>query len=116
LVGYRAILYICLIFLWVELKESKTRLLVFLALAFMGTAEILDFIEGLDKWHPWNIYTYIRDNYDLRSYTVSHFAKVLEEFLEMLSISTFWLVFTKQALYMLKEVNLKVQLTNSFKM
>ncbi|MDX8380884.1 MAG: hypothetical protein R8M14_02085 [Ghiorsea sp.] len=97
-------------FLWRELKDSDSRKLVFLALAFMATAVVLDFIEGLDKSHPLNIYTYLRNYFEVSSYTVSHFAKVMEEFLEMLSISTFWVVFTKHFLYLMKSTNLKVQL------
>ena len=100
-------------FLWVELKVSGTRMLVFLALAFMGTAVVLDFIEGLDKANPLNIYTYIKELYDLGSYTVSHFAKVIEETLEMLSISTFWIVFSKQFLWLLKEADIQIKLDES---
>ncbi len=89
-------------FLWKELSLSSSRVLMFLALASMGFAVGLDFIEGLDKEHPWNIYTFIRDYFETRSYTVWHFAKVLEEFLEMLSISFFWVVFTKHLFHVLK--------------
>ncbi len=89
-------------FLWKELSASGSRILMFAALAAMGFAVGLDFIEGLDKTHPWNIYTLIRDFFETRSYTVWHFAKVLEEFLEMLSISFFWIVFAKHLFYVLK--------------
>ena len=96
-------------FLWVELKAGRSKILVFLALAFMGTAVVLDFIEGLHKDHPLNIYTHIKELYDLRSYTVSHFAKVIEEFLEMLSISTFWIVFSAHFFSLLKEVSIRIE-------
>ena len=99
-------------FLWMEIKVSGARTLVFLALAFMSTAVVLDFIEGLHKDHPLNIYTHIKELYDLRSYTVSHFAKVIEEFLEMLSISTFWIVFSTQFFNLLKEANIHIESKN----
>jgi len=96
-------------FLWVELHDSGSRKLLLIALLLMGIAVVLDFIEGLDKNHPWNIFTYIREYYELRSYTVSHFAKVLEEFLEMLSITTFWVIFTKHLLYLVRRQGVKIQ-------
>ncbi|HID36010.1 MAG TPA: hypothetical protein EYP39_01325 [Ghiorsea sp.] len=96
-------------FLWKESLGSDTRKLLIAALLLMGTAVVLDFIEGLDKRHPWNIYTYIREYYELRSYTVSHFAKVLEEFLEMVSITMFWVVFSKHLLSLMRKEGVKIQ-------
>jgi len=98
-------------FLWMQAQGSDSRRLIVIALLLMGTAVILDFFEGLDKRHPWNIYTYIREYYELRSYTVSHFAKVLEEFLEMLSITTFWIIFSKHLMYLLRGKGVNVQVT-----
>ncbi|MDQ7003883.1 MAG: hypothetical protein Q9N67_02730 [Ghiorsea sp.] len=94
-------------FLWMQAQGSDTKRLIVIALLLMGTAVVLDFFEGLDKRHPWNIYTYIREYYELRSYTVSHFAKVLEEFLEMLSITTFWVIFTKHLMRLIKGEGVK---------
>jgi len=99
-------------FLWKELKDKASRKLVLLALVFMGIAIILDFFEGLEKSHDWNIYTYIRDYYEVRSYTVWHFAKVAEEFLEMLSITTFWIVFMKQLFRVVKPNGVKIEVSS----
>ena len=99
-------------FLWRELRVSGSRGFMMLAFACMAIAVGLDFIEGLEKKHPWNIYTLIRDYYEVRSYTVWHFAKVAEEFLEMFAISLFWLVYTKHLFYLLKPCGVKVDLSS----
>lgn len=82
-----------LIFLWGELQSKTSRILITTALALFAMAVVLDFIEGLDKNHKWNIYTWIKKTYELRRYTVKHFAKSLEETIEMMGITFFWVAF-----------------------
>ncbi len=81
------------IFLWREFRLKSIKLLLVLAMACFVIAVGVDFIEGLDKYHKWNIHTMIRDRYDLQAYTVRHFSKSMEEFLEMLGVTLFWTAF-----------------------
>ncbi len=81
------------IFLWHELNRKTARILIILALSCFVMAVGLDFIEGLDKKHEWNIHTLIRKEYALKKYTVRHFSKSLEEFIEMLGTTLFWTAF-----------------------
>jgi hypothetical protein len=76
-----------LLFLLREFRSRKPRLVLFGAPAVMALAIGLDFLEGLDAVHPLNLHTWLQESYNLRSYTVSHFSKALEEFLEMCSIA-----------------------------
>ncbi len=80
-------------FLWREFKHKFIKLLLVLAMACFIIAVGIDFIEGLDKHHKWNIRTMIRDHYGLQEYTVRHFSKSMEEFLEMLGVTLFWTAF-----------------------
>ncbi len=84
-----------LFFLWRELHKRSDRLLMLAATGFMALAVGLDFIEGLDDGHAWNVQVWIRETYDLSRYTVRHFAKSLEEFLEMLAISLLLMLFVR---------------------
>ena len=68
---------------------------IILAFSFLAMAVILDFIEGLDKDSQFNIYQMIINNYDLRTYTVEHFAKTIEELFEMIGISIFLVTFVR---------------------
>ncbi len=81
------------IFLWRELNSKTARILIILALSCFVMAVGLDFIEGLDKKHEWNIHTLIRKEYALKKYTVRHFSKSLEEFIEMVGTTLFWVAF-----------------------
>jgi hypothetical protein len=84
------------VFLLREIHDRKGRVLLFLAPGFMATAVGLDFIEGLDDSHAWNIQVWIREAFGLTKYTVRHFAKSLEEFLEMVAISLLLMLFIRQ--------------------
>ncbi|QTA88510.1 DUF4126 domain-containing protein [Desulfonema magnum] len=81
------------IFLWRELNWKRPRVLIILALTCFVIAVGFDFIEGLDKKHTWNIHTLIRHEYGLKKYTVRHFSKSAEEFIEMMGTTLFWLAF-----------------------
>lgn len=96
-------------FLWRELKASGSRKLIILAVVWMGIAVGLDFFEGLEREHRWNIYTYLAETYALKDYTVWHFAKVAEEFLEMLSITTFWIIFSKHLFFLISPLELSIK-------
>lgn len=96
-------------FLWVQLKASGRRWMVFAAVGCFVFAVSLDFIEGLESDHPWNAYTIIADNWDIEDFTRSsfdvepfdalrHFSKSLEECTEMLGMSLFWYVFMSHLL------------------
>ncbi|MDQ6975125.1 MAG: hypothetical protein Q9M22_01015 [Mariprofundaceae bacterium] len=85
-----------LYFLWKALGKGRYLIMVIAALSCMSVAVGLDFIEGMEKDHPYNIYMWIKNTYNLGTYDVYHFGRSLEEFLEMLSISFFFYVFVAQ--------------------
>jgi len=85
--------FFTLYFLWDVLGRGRPLILVFIALSCFAFAVGLDFIEGMRRDHPYNMYTWIKDTYVLGNYEVDHFAKSLEEFLEMLGISLFFSIF-----------------------
>jgi len=108
------------IFLWRELKQWYGGVLVFAAMSCLAFAVGLDFIEGLDAAHPWNLYTRIAGNYpSLHDFTtvrfshppydtLRHFSKSLEEFIEMFGMTILWTVFLTQLGHGLTEVRLRV--------
>ncbi len=96
-----------LVFLWFELGGGLPRLLVVVAIGCFVTAVSLDFVEGLAEKHPWNLYTWIAERWDLESFTearfdespfdtLRHFSKSIEEFLEMLGNTLLWYVFLRR--------------------
>jgi len=90
-----------LYFLWKVLGLSRSLMMVLAAFSCLSIAVLLDFIEGMSADHPYNIYSWLKQAYMLEDYTVDHFAKSLEEFLEMLGISLFLVVFVAQIKQML---------------
>ncbi len=85
-----------LLFLWRKLDPPSSRVVVVAALGLFAAAVGLDFIEGLEKRHPWNLHTWLEARFAVRdSYTIRHFAKSLEEFLEMLGMTFLWMSFVK---------------------
>ena len=81
-------------FLTAEFRDRKSRAILFTAVGIMALAVLLDFFEGLNKTNPWNPHTWIRESFTLSKYTVRHFSKSFEEFLEMFSISLLLMLFT----------------------
>ena len=96
--------FVLLWFLWVELGNRRSKIVVVAALACLSIAVLLDFLEGLDEDHRFNIYRLIADSADWESYTrraferssydtLVHFSKTIEEFIEMLANTLLWSVF-----------------------
>ena len=93
-----------LAFLWFELERATSRMLLLLAMSFLALAVGLDFVEGLDSDHPWNVYTWLLEHVDIEPWsqdrfgrtdfeTVRHFSKSIEETLEMAASSLLWFLF-----------------------
>lgn len=89
-------------FLLSEFRNRKSRVILLPAVSIMALAVLLDFFEGLDAAHAWNLHSWIRESFNLSGYTVRHFAKALEEFLEMCSMSLLLMLFTR---HLIDEVN-----------
>ena len=96
-------LYI-VVFLARELKAWSQRLMIVGALACLTCAVGLDFIEGLDRDHPYNIYSNYTQNVNIENYTrahfnasgfdtLVHFSKSVEETIEMFAMTLFLAVF-----------------------
>ncbi len=83
-------------FLYRRMRERTSLLMLVAAVGCMGSAVVIDFFEGLGDEHPWNVLEYLRARFDASDYTVSHFARSLEEFLEMCGISLLLALFTRQ--------------------
>ncbi len=81
-------------FLLTEFRDRKSRVILVSAVGIMAIAVLLDFLEGLDKANPWNPHTWLRESFTLSNYTVRHFSKSTEEFLEMCAISLLLMLFT----------------------
>jgi len=104
-------------FLWREL-ESSSRIILLCAMAGFVMAVGLDFIEGLEPTHPWNVYARISEQTGLDLWaqrrfqhsayeTLRHFSKSIEEALEMLSNSLFWFVFLRHLGAVTSELRLR---------
>ncbi|HEX9725455.1 MAG TPA: hypothetical protein VGC53_14345 [Vicinamibacteria bacterium] len=95
-----------LVFLWRELGSPSSRALLLTAISFQVFAVGLDFLEGLEPNHPWNLYAAISDRYALETWTewrfgesaydtLDHFSRSIEEALEMAAISILWFLFLR---------------------
>jgi hypothetical protein len=82
------------LFLLTEFGDRKSRRILLFAVIIMATAVLLDFFEGLDETSAWNLHKWIRESFTLSNYTVRHFSKSIEEFLEMCAISLLLMLFT----------------------
>ena len=95
-----------LVFLWRQLESTSSRVLLLTAISFQIFAVGMDFVEGLDPDHRWNLYAAISDRYDLEPWTqarfgetaydaLEHFSRSIEESLEMAAISILWFLFLR---------------------
>jgi hypothetical protein len=80
-----------LMFLWREFDERKLRMLLILGLSCFVAAVGLDFVEGLEGGYVWvaEAFPWFDIDYD----ALEHFAKALEEFIEMLGTTLLLLCF-----------------------
>ena len=108
------------LFLWKELRSRAAFVLVLSALTCLGLAVGLDFVEGLDEDHPWNLYTWIVGQVDLADFTavrfrqtpydtLEHFSRSLEEFLEMLASTLLWVTFLRHLSSVASDVHLSLR-------
>lgn len=93
-------------FLWREPGNRYSRMLVSMALCLFALAVGLDFLEGLDAGHRWNLYAMFADNDAVRTFTLRrfarpafdtlvHFSKSIEECLELMGMSMFFALFLR---------------------
>ncbi len=85
-----------LLFLWRELSERSAKVLIVVAIICLAAAVCLDFLEGLDdNNHALNLYAWTGDQVNLNLTAIRHFSKSLEEFIEMLGMTIFFVTFIK---------------------
>lgn len=82
-----------LIFLWRELSGRLAFILVIAGITCFMVAVAMDFVEGLDEEHVWNFHIIINEKYQLDHDAVRHFSKSIEETIEMLGTTFFWIAF-----------------------
>jgi hypothetical protein len=107
--GFVVLGFFTFFFLLRELRTRRAKILLFLALSGLAFAVGLDFIEGLERDHPLNVFARAAERYDFAAWTQSrfqhsefstvvHFSKSVEETLEMMSMSVIWFVFLQHLL------------------
>ena len=97
-------------FLWFQMRDALSRLLVLTALGMLFCGIAIDFGEGLDEDHEWNVYSRVGnidwveewsgERFRRSGYTVvQHFAKSAEELVfEAGAFSIFWFLFLRHLL------------------
>ena len=106
-------------FLWFELQPTSARAALFLVASLLVLALGMDFIEGLEPEHRWNIYTWIGDNTDMDYWalgrfdenaydTLRHFSKSIEEALEMLANSILWFLSIRHLSVVASDVRIQI--------
>ncbi|MFQ5666218.1 MAG: hypothetical protein ACE5I7_07270 [Candidatus Binatia bacterium] len=81
------------LFLWFALTDKSSMTFIFLGMACYVAAVLLDFAEGLRQLDP---YAPLIRVLGATRYTVEHYSKVSEEFLEMLGTTFFLVTFTRE--------------------
>ncbi len=82
-------------FLRSNIKQKNLRKLLIIALICLIFAVALDYIEGLEPDNKLNVHTWLEDGLGLDPDGIRHFAKSIEEFIEMVGMILFWMVFIK---------------------
>lgn len=80
-------------FLWRELRNLSSYLLIVGSIGVMMIAVILDFIEGLDPSHSLYLVQDVQNIFQLNRYWTVHLFRLVEEIFEMLSMTGFLFVF-----------------------
>ena len=75
-----------------ELTTTTDKVIVVMAVGLLVVAVIADFFEGIEKGHPLDLYSWLRQALDTSLGRVRHYAKSFEEFLEMFSMTLLWMV------------------------
>lgn len=107
-----------LAFLWRQLVEPWARLSVVAALGCFALAVGLDFVEGLEPDHPWNLHAWLARGLDLEAFSrarfrrgafhaVGHFSRSLEETLEMFANTLLWCVFLQYLTGSVRELRIR---------
>ncbi len=91
-----------LIFLWKELAHRNERIGILAAFSCLALAVGQDVIEGTTEEYDWFEATYGMD-----SYAILHFAKSLEESLEMLGMTLFLVVFLSHLMRTFRTITLR---------
>ena len=106
------------VFLWRELSDRVSLVLVGTAFCCFAVAVGLDFFEGLDEDHPWNAYAMLTARFDVDTWAnarfnrsgyqaLDHFARSCEEFLEMLGTTLFWVAFLRSLVAVTPEIRVR---------
>lgn len=86
-----------LLLLWFALREMKKHRMAFtfflLGMAAMGTAQALDFMEGMSPVEPANPLRALRKFTGYSQEDVEHLSRAVEEMIEMVSMSYFWIAY-----------------------
>jgi len=105
------------LFLWHQVPDYRSFLLVAMALVVVAVG--LDFIEGLEDEHAWNLYAITAERYPLDDYTrkvfgatglqtLQHFSRSIEEVLEIFANTLLWAVLLIGLSHQAAEVRLVV--------
>lgn len=77
-----------------EMRKDRTAFLLFLlGMAAMGAAQVLDFFEGMSPVEPANPLRLLRKFTGYGQEEVEHFSRAVEETIEMVSMSYFWIAY-----------------------
>ncbi len=75
-----------------ELLTPAAKLQVLAAICLLVLAVTADFFEGMQLDAPFSFHGYLAERWNLSAYTVRHYSKSLEEFMEMLAMTLLWIV------------------------
>ena len=81
---------VALVFLWKEMSAAIERAGIVAALTCLSVAIALDFVEGVADGYSWLV-----GNFDIHIVTVKHFAKAVEESIEMFGMTLFLVTFLR---------------------
>jgi hypothetical protein len=90
-------------FLWRLGNQSIRRDWLMAALCCLGAAVLLDYVEGVE-----NGYLVLVDGLHWSEKTIAHFSKSLEEFLEMLGMSFFLILFLDHLGFLTEKTEIRI--------
>lgn len=107
-------------FLWKEIHDPRLRRRVLIAVALMGVAVALDFVDGLEAGHSLNVYSWMAERWlpDAHSTAlfemsgleaVAHLSRSVEESLEMASMTLLWATYLSHGAATFGSVTVRVE-------